>query len=56
MNLVGIIIPGERPASIAGNTVTLPLAEGAPQASVVEMPVAGAFAFEPELAEGGALA
>lgn len=24
MNLVGIVIPGERPASIAGNTVTLP--------------------------------
>jgi ATP-dependent Lhr-like helicase len=56
MNLVGIIIPGERPASIAGNTITLPLAGAAPQATLVEMPVAGAFAFEPELAEGGALA
>lgn len=56
MNLVGIIIPGERPASIAGNTITLPLPEAAPQPAVVEMPVAGAFAFEPELAEGGALA
>ncbi|HLJ76142.1 MAG TPA: helicase-related protein, partial [Acidobacteriaceae bacterium] len=56
MNLVGIIIPGERPASIAGNTVTLPLPEAAPAPAVVELPVARAFSFEPELAEGGALA
>jgi ATP-dependent Lhr-like helicase len=55
MNLVGVVIPGERTASIAGNTVTLPLAPTEAEALVVEMPVAGAFAFG-AVVEGGAIA
>jgi len=55
MNLVGIVIPGERTASIAGNTVTLPLPPTEAEALVVEMPVAGAFAFGAAV-EGGAIA
>jgi ATP-dependent Lhr-like helicase len=46
MNLVGIVIPGERTASIAGNTVTLPLPPTEAEAVVVEMPVARGFAFD----------
>ena len=56
MNLVGIVIPGERPASIAGNTVTLPLPPSEAEAAVVEMPAPQAFAFDAALREGGALA
>jgi len=56
MNLVGVVIPGERTPSIAGNTVTLPLAEVAPEPAVLEMPVPGAFVFDSPAAEGGALA
>jgi ATP-dependent Lhr-like helicase len=59
MNLVGVIIPGERTASIAGNTVTLPLPEGmsdtASDMTAAEMPAAGAFAWDVPL-EGGAIA
>ncbi len=55
MNLIGVVIPGERPASIAGNTVTLPLPAAAPQPAVIEMPLAGAFLFDSPV-EGGALA
>jgi ATP-dependent Lhr-like helicase len=55
MNLVGVVIPGESPACIAGNTVTLPLPPSAAEETVVaEMPVAGVFAWK--AAEGGALA
>jgi len=56
MNLVGIVIPGERTPSIAGNTVTLPLPEAAPEPDVVEMPVPGALVFDSPEVEGGALA
>ena len=55
MNLVGIVIPGERPASIAGNTVTLPLSPTEAEAAVIEMPSPQTFAFGVPL-EGGALA
>jgi ATP-dependent Lhr-like helicase len=55
MNLVGIVIPGERTASIAGNTVTLPLQPTEAEAVVVEMPVAASFSFDSPL-EGGAIA
>ncbi len=55
MNLVGIVIPGERTASIAGNTVTLPLPPTETESLVVEMPVAATFSFEIPL-EGGAIA
>lgn len=54
MNLVGVVIPGERTAAIAGNTVTLPLAQAAPEPAVLDMPVPGQFAWE--IAEGGAIA
>ncbi|MGB7171306.1 MAG: hypothetical protein WBD32_20045, partial [Acidobacteriaceae bacterium] len=56
MNLVGVVIPGERTPSIAGNTVTLPLPAAAPEPAVLEMPVPGAFTFEAPEVEGGALA
>ncbi|HZZ40910.1 MAG TPA: DEAD/DEAH box helicase [Acidobacteriaceae bacterium] len=56
MNLVGVVIPGERTPSIAGNTVTLPLPAAAPEPPVLEMPIPGAFVFEPQKLEGGALA
>jgi ATP-dependent Lhr-like helicase len=56
MNLVGVVIPGERTASIAGNTVTLPLAPSEVEAAVVEMPLPGRFAFDSPLLEGGAIA
>jgi len=56
MNLVEIVIPGERTASIAGNTVTLPLPLTVAESAVVEMPVAGAFVFGPGALEGGAIA
>ena len=55
MNLVGIVIPGERTASIAGNTVTLPLPPTEAEAAVVAMPMARGFAFDVPL-EGGAIA
>jgi ATP-dependent helicase Lhr and Lhr-like helicase len=55
MNLVGAIVPGESPACIAGNTVTLPLPQSAVEAVVPEAPVPRAFAWQPA-AEGGALA
>jgi ATP-dependent Lhr-like helicase len=56
MNLVGVVIPGERTASIAGNTVTLPLPPAEAEAAVVEMPVTGSFAFAASPLEGGAIA
>ena len=56
MNLVGVVIPGERTASIAGNTVTLPLAPSEVEAAVVEMPLPGRFAFDSPQLEGGAIA
>ncbi len=55
MNLIGVVIPGERVAAIAGNTVTLPPA-AAPEPAVVEMAVASAFAWESPQQEGGAIA
>ena len=61
MNLVGIVIPGERPASIAGNTVTLPLPATEAEASVIEtagspMGKPQAFPFDATPLQGGALA
>jgi ATP-dependent helicase Lhr and Lhr-like helicase len=56
MNLVGAIIAGERPASIAGNTVTLPLPQSAVEAVVQEAPEPRAFAWKAVQPEGGALA
>lgn len=35
-NLIGVVIPGDRPASIAGNTVTLPLPASEPVAVLSE--------------------
>jgi ATP-dependent Lhr-like helicase len=55
MNLVGIVIPGERPASIAGNTVTLPLPPTEAETAVIEMPGPQAFTFEAAPLEGGAI-
>jgi ATP-dependent Lhr-like helicase len=54
MNLVGIVIPGERTASIAGNTVTLPLPQSESEAAVVEMPMPASLLFDAPL-EGGAI-
>ncbi|MGB6131486.1 MAG: DEAD/DEAH box helicase [Acidobacteriaceae bacterium] len=54
MNLVGVVIPGERPACVAGNTVTYPVAQTAAEVSVLEIATPGTFAWE--AAEGGALA
>jgi ATP-dependent Lhr-like helicase len=56
MNLVGIVIPGERTASIAGNTVTLPLPPTEVETVVVELPVATSFSFDTPRLEGGAIA
>ncbi|MGB7134489.1 MAG: DEAD/DEAH box helicase [Acidobacteriaceae bacterium] len=56
MNLVGVVIPGERVAAIAGNTVTLPLAQATPELETVTIPVAGAFAWDTRGVEGGAIA
>ena len=56
MNLVGVVIPGERPASIAGNTVTLPLPLTEAETAVIEMPSPQTFAFGEAPLEGGALA
>ncbi len=55
MNLVGIVIPGERTASIAGNTVTLPLPPTEAEANIVEILTPGILSFDTAL-EGGALA
>jgi ATP-dependent Lhr-like helicase len=55
MNLVDIVIPGERTASIAGNTVTLPLPPTDSETAVIEMPAPQTFAFGAPL-EGGARA
>jgi ATP-dependent Lhr-like helicase len=55
MNLVDIVIPGERTASIAGNTVTLPLPPTDSGTAVIEMPAPQTFAFGAPL-EGGARA
>jgi ATP-dependent Lhr-like helicase len=56
MNLVGIVIPGERTASIAGNTVTLPLPPSEAEAAIVEIPLPGSFAFDKLPLQGGAIA
>jgi ATP-dependent Lhr-like helicase len=56
MNLVGIVIPGERTASIAGNTVTLPLPPTEAEAAIVEMPLPGTFGFDKLPLQGGAIA
>jgi ATP-dependent Lhr-like helicase len=57
MNLIGVVIPGERTAAIAGNTVTLPpLAGPEAEAAVVEPPTPGAFAWGATEREGGAIA
>ncbi len=56
MNLVGVVIPGERPACVPGNTVTLPLPDQVPEAAVVEIPLPTAFAWGTREAEGGAIA
>ena len=56
MNLVGVVIPGESPACIAGNTVTYPLPQTETRPQIAEMPVEGAFAWGAQAAEGGALA
>jgi ATP-dependent helicase Lhr and Lhr-like helicase len=46
MNLIGVLIPGERVAAIAGNTVTLPPAAAEEEAAAVEIQVGGAFAWD----------
>ena len=56
MNLIGAVIPGESPACIAGNTVTLPLPQSPVEAIVQEAPIPGAFAWEAVRPEGSALA
>ncbi|MGC2581259.1 MAG: hypothetical protein WA399_04105, partial [Acidobacteriaceae bacterium] len=56
MNLVGVVVPGERTPSIAGNTVTLPLPQAVPEPAILEMPDPGAVRFEAPELEGGALA
>jgi ATP-dependent Lhr-like helicase len=56
MNLVGVVIPGERTASIAGNTVTLPLPPAEAEAAVAEMPLPGAFTFAVSPLGGDAIA
>ncbi len=56
MNLMGVVIPGDRVAAIAGNMVTLPPAAVPTETPVVEMPVARAFTWEAAAQEGGALA
>ncbi|MGC2635879.1 MAG: hypothetical protein WA294_01790, partial [Acidobacteriaceae bacterium] len=61
MNLIGVVIPGESPACIAGNTVTLPLPAGeqahAESSDAPEVPLPRAFAWDtPRELEGGALA
>jgi ATP-dependent Lhr-like helicase len=57
MNLVGIVIPGEREASVPGRTVTYPVT-AVTEASVAEEAVISQdlFTFEPARLEGGALA
>ena len=61
MNLIGVVIPGDRVAAIAGNTATLPPPSVGPvEAAVPEMPVAHAFAWDGPAnraeQEGGAIA
>ena len=58
MNLVGIVIPGERTASVPGKTVTYPPAVAVSEpAESPETSVAGdLFGFSPSPLEGGALA
>ncbi|HEY1498928.1 MAG TPA: DEAD/DEAH box helicase [Acidobacteriaceae bacterium] len=56
MNLVGVVIPGDRTASIAGNTVTLLLPATPQEAEVLEMPIPGSLGFSPPTLEGGAIA
>jgi ATP-dependent Lhr-like helicase len=56
MNLVGVVIPGERTAAIAGNTVTLPLPESEAAVAVAEMPVETAFRWGAPAVEGEAIA
>ena len=55
MNLVGVVIPGDRPPAIAGNTVTFPLPEAAPEIAEAVLPMPGALAWGTAM-EGGALA
>ena len=56
MNLVSTVIPGERTASVAGNTVTLPLPPTEAEAAVVELPAPRVFSFDVPPLEGGAIA
>jgi ATP-dependent Lhr-like helicase len=56
MNLVGIVIPGERTSAIAGNTVTLPLPEEVPESAPAAVSVNAAFPWEISGLEGGAIA
>ncbi|HTW47336.1 MAG TPA: DEAD/DEAH box helicase [Acidobacteriaceae bacterium] len=56
MNLVGAVIPGESPACIAGNIVTLPLPQSTVEAVVQGVPVPGAFTWESARPEGDAFA
>jgi ATP-dependent Lhr-like helicase len=53
-NLVGVILPGERPAAIAGNSVTLPSAQIAPVTDTNTLPLQSSFL--PSEYQGGALA
>ena len=55
MNLVGVVIPGDRTASIAGNMVTLPLAADRAEANDGGNAHAGHLRLDAAL-EGGALA
>ena len=59
MNLVGVVIPGESPACIAGNTVTLPLplrVSAVTETVVAEIAVTGTFGWDRPALEGGARA
>ena len=54
MNLVGVVIPGEREAAIPGRCVTYPVTNAEPERVVVNVgPVAATGLFA--VAEGGAI-
>ena len=53
MNLVGVVIPGEREASVPGRTVTYPALTAAPAAALIQAPTT---ALPPALIGGGFIA
>jgi len=58
MNLVGIVIPGEREASVPGRTVTYPMPAVAEESAAPEVVTVAQdlFAFGQKTLDGGALA